>query len=449
MHRIARSALLACVILAPPPSARAQAPSPRALTLDQALAAAQQSNAALRAVRQRVEEADRRNRVVFSNFLPRVTTQAAYMGSDNTRGILVPAGSLGTVPGLGAFPPASTNIPQGGSDVAFAITTAQQPLTQYFKIREGLAVSRADERISRAELRRAEQAVSVGVLKAYAGVLIASKRREVARERITTASMRASSQTAAVQSGVATNIAAIEARLRGLQARQELLEAQHEYTDLQYALADAVGLPGSTPLAVETPAPVSEQLDSLDVYVTSALSSNPDMLEAEALVSKATHGVAAAKTSYIPDIGLFGGHFYQSSLPFFPRNTLIFGAIGSITLLDFGARSNTLAERTAQRNAADRNLERVRSKVRGDVEAAYRKLSGAYEMADVAREALALRVEALRLRVLSARAGYGIAAEQSEATADRLEADLNVLRAEMGYRIARAELDQAAGRLGR
>ena len=447
MYRNASSALLVCVVLAP--AARAQQPSPRTLTLEQALAAAPESNAGLRAVRQRVEEAERRNNVVFSNYLPRVSTQAAFLGSDNTRGILLPAGSLGNIPGLGSFPPASTNVPQGGSSIVFAMTTAQQPLTQYFKIKEGLGVTRADESISRAELRRTEQAVSVGVLKAYAGVLIASRRREVARARISTAALRTGTQTAAVQSGRATNVVALEARLRALQARQELLEAENEYTDLSYALADAVGLPGSTPLLVEAPPPASERLDSLDVYVASALSSNPDILEADALVSKTTHGVAAAKTDYIPDIGLFGSHFYQSSLPFLPRSTLFFGAVGSITLLDFGARSNTLAERNAQLNAANRNLERIKGKVRGDVEAAYRKLARAYEMADVAREALALRVEALRLRVVQTGAGYGVPAEQSEATADRLEADLNVLRAEMGYRIARAELEQAAGRLAR
>ncbi|MEO5814555.1 MAG: TolC family protein [Gemmatimonadaceae bacterium] len=447
MHRIAQSALLFCVVLAP--VARAQAPAPRTLTLEQALAAAHESNAGLRAVRQRVEEAGRRSNVAFSNYLPRVATQAAFLGSDNTRGILLPAGSLGNIPGVGSFPPSATNIPQGGSNIAFAMTTAQQPVTQYFLIKEGLGVARADERISRAELRRTEQAVSIGVLRAYAGVLIASQRSEVARARISTAALRAGTQTAAVQSGMATNVVALEARFRGLQARQELLEAENEYTDLSYALADAIGLPGNTPLAVEAPPPVADRLDSLEVYVAAGMRASPDILEAEALVSKTTHGVAAAKTSYIPEIGLFGSHFYQSSLPFLPHNTLFFGAIGSFTLFDFGARSNTLAERNAQLSAANRNLDRIKGKVRGDVEASYRKLARAFEMADVAREALALRVEALRLRTVSTGAGYGIPADQSEATADRLEADLNVLRAEMGYRIARAELEQAAGRLAR
>lgn len=447
MYRIARSAFLACVCLAP--TARAQQPAPRTLTLDQALATARESNAGLLAVRQRVEEAERRNRVVFSNYLPRVSTQAASLGSDNTRGILLPAGSLGSVPGLGPFPPTESNIPQGGSNIIFAMTTATQPITQYFKIKEGMGVSRADESISRAELRRAEQAVSIGVMKAYGGMLIATRRREVARARVSTAALRTTTQATAVSSGMATSVASTEARLRALQARQEVLEAENEYTDISYALADAMGLPGSTPLAVEPLPPAADGLDSIDVYVASALRNNPDVQEAEAMVTKATHGVGAAKTAYIPDIGLFGSHFYQSSLPFLPRSTLFFGAVGSITLLDFGARSNTLAERNAQLNAANRNLERVKGKVRGDVEAAYRKLARAYEMMDVAREALALRTEALRMRTMQTGAGLGVAAEQSEATADRLEADLNVLRAEMGYRLARAELEQAAGRLAR
>ena len=447
MHRIARSALLVCVCLAP--SARAQQPLPRTLTLDQALAAAHESNAGLLAVRSRVEEAERRNKVVFSNYLPRVSTSAASLGSDNTRGILLPAGSLGNVPGLGPFPPSESNIPQGGQNVIFAMTTATQPITQYFKIKEGLGVSRADESISRAELRRTEQAVTIGVMKAYAGLLIAQKRRDVARARVSTAALRTTTQGAAVTSGMATSVAATEARLRALQARQEVLEAENEYTDISYQLADAIGLPGSTPIVVQPLPTVAEGLDSVHVYVASALRSNPDVLEAAATVDKATHGVGAAKTAYIPDIGLFGSHFYQSSLPFLPRSTLFFGAIGSITLLDFGARSNTLAERNAQLNAANRNLERVKSKARGDVEAAYRKLARAFEMADVAREALALRTEALRMRTLQIESGLGVQAEQSEAAADRLEAELNVLRAEMGYRLARAELDLAAGRLAR
>jgi outer membrane protein TolC len=417
------------------------------LTLQQAIDEAFASNAGIRVVRQSVDQAERRSRVSFSYYLPRVSTQAAYLGTDNTRGIIVPTGSLGTIPGFGSFPPASTSIPQGGSDIAFALTTVQQPLTQFFKIREGLGVSRADVSISQATLRRTEGAVAIGVLKAYAGLLIASKEREVARAKVTTASLRSATQMTAVKSGLSTDVVAAQARLKALQARQEVLEADGQYADLSYALADAIGLPGSTQLAIAAPPDDADPLDSLDVYLDVALRSNPDVLEAAALLDKATHGVAAAKASYIPDVGLFGGHFYQSSFPFLPHNTFVFGAIGTVTLLDFGARRNTLAERNSQKTAAELNLARVKSKVRGDVEAAYRKVARAREMASIAHEAYALSGEALRLRVVQQAAGYAVPADESAATADQLDADLNVLKAEMGYRIARAELDQLAGRL--
>lgn len=445
MHRTSRLAFSVCFLCSS--AVFAQESAPRTLTLQQAINEAYESNAGVRAVRQSVEEAQRRSRVSFSYYLPRVSTQAAFLGSNNTRGILVPSGALGTIPGFGSFPPASTTIPQGGSNIVFALTTVQQPLTQFFKIREGLGVNRADESISRAALRRTEGAVAVGVIKAYAGLLIAAKHREVARAKVSTASLRSQTQMTAVQSGVSTEVVAAQARLHALQARQELLEADGEYADLSYALADAVGLPGSTPLVVEAPAADADALDSLDTYIQSGLRSNPDVLEAQAQVEKATHGVAAAKASFIPDVGLFGGNFYQSSFPFLPHNTLVFGAVGNITLLDFGARRNTLAERTAQRTAAELNLERVKSKLRGDIEAAYRKVARAREMASIAHEAYALSGEALRLRVVQQGAGLGVPADQSAATADQLDADLNVLKAEMGYRIARAELDQLAGRL--
>jgi len=214
MLRIAQSALLLSAFI--PLALRAQESAPRVLTLEQAIGMAQERNAGLLAVRQKVEEAERRNRVVFSNYLPRVATQGAFIGSDNSKGITVPAGALGTVPGVGAFPPISSNIQDLSPNMGFALTTVQQPVTQFFAIREGFGVSRADVSISRAELRRTEQAVSIGVAKAYAGMLIATKRRDVARARLATATIRTSTQAAAVQSGMATNIANTEARVRAL-----------------------------------------------------------------------------------------------------------------------------------------------------------------------------------------------------------------------------------------
>lgn len=447
MPRSILAALLCCALAAG--RARGQ-DAARTLTLEQAQALAQQSNAGLGVLRKRVEETQRRSSIAFSNFLPRVQTQGYYLSSNNTQGILLPKGSLGYFAELGGvFPRSDRTIPQGGSDLFFALTTVAQPLTHYFKIREGVGAARADEDVGRAGLRKAEQDVSLGVLQAYAGVLIAMRRRDVARERVAAAEMQVSDQTTAVQSGSANAVTAQESRVKLLQARQELLAAQGEYEDLSYALADVIGLPAGTMLTLEVPEPILAPPSPPGDYVESALRRNPDVLEARALVSKGTHGVGAAKAEYIPEIGVLGGQLYQSSVPFFPKSTLAVGAQGTWTILDFGARKNAVEERQAQLGEAERNLERVRGKVRGEVEAAYRKLARARATVELAREAVALGTEASRLRSAAATAGYAVATQARSANADRLEAEMNLLKAEMGHRIALAELEKAAGTLVR
>jgi len=420
------------------------------LTLEQAFELARDRNPGLAAVRLRVDETRQASSVVFTNYLPRVSTQANYMASNNTQGILLPAGSLGYVAELGGvFPSTDRTVPQGGTDLFMALTTVTQPLTHYFKIREGHGVMRADEQAAEAGLRKAEQDVALGVLRAYAGLLIAEQGRQAARERVAAAEERTGYVTTAVASGSAAEVAQREARVRWLQARQALLEREDEVDDLMYLLADVVGLPGGTRLAVTPPAPATSAGGPLDDYLEAAMRSNPEVMEARALVTKATHGVGAARAEYIPEIGLLGGHLFQNSFPFFPKNTFGIGISGSWTLLDFGARRRTVDERRAQLGQAEHNLEMVESRVRGEVEAAYRKLTRAQDVLELAREALSLRTEVSRLRIMEVTTGSAVAAQTREANADRLEAELDVLKADLGLRIAVAELALASGLLGR
>jgi outer membrane protein TolC len=424
--------------------------APRPLSLEEAISLAQEGNAGLRAVRSGVRASEKHRAASFGNYLPKIKTFANYLASNNTQGILLPAGSLGSFPELGgSFPPTDHTIPQGGNNLFFALTTVTQPLTHYFKISQGRGVLQADADVARAGLRRTEQAVALGVLKAYAGLLLAQRGRDVARERVAAAELRMGYQTVAVSSGAAVEAAARDAKVRWLKARNDLLEREGEIEDLSYALVDATGLPPGTQLKVSEPPAGDTTLAPLEEWINDAERYNPDRLEAEALVSKASHALGFARSAYIPEIGILGAHLFQNSIPFFPRNTFGVGIAGSLTLFDFGDRENSVSERRAQVQESRENLDMVEGRVRGQVEAAYRKLLRARDVVALAREALALRSEASRLETVQTDVGYGVPALQREATADRLEAEQDFLKAEMGERIARAELEQAAGVLGR
>lgn len=443
------SALVLALLLAAAP-ASAQQPTAteavRTLSLGQAIELARTGNAPLGAVREKVREMERTSSMVFSNFLPRVVSQASYLATDNTRGLLLPRGSLGYFPELGGrFPRTDRTVPQGGTDILMAFTTVAQPVTHFFKIREGVAAARADEDVARAGLSRAEQEVAFGVVRAFSGLLIAQLEREVARTRVDGAEQRMRYQATAVSSGSAIDVSAGESRVRWLQARQVLLEKEGAVEDVSYQLVDVLGLPAGTRLELLAPAPLQVNLRAIDRYVDEALESNPDVREARALVDKAGHGVGAARADYIPEVGILGVHLYQNSIPFLPKNTLAIGVQGRLTVLDFGARRSALSARRAQERQAERNLEIVEGRVRGEVEAAHRKALRAQEVVALATEALAVRTEGSRLRVVQSATGYGVPAIEAEAEADRLEAQMDMLRAQLGYRIAVAELEKAAG----
>jgi outer membrane protein TolC len=422
--------------------------APRTLTLDEAIAQALLDNAGLKAMRQKVTEQTNRKSWMFSNYLPRISTMGMYLGTNNENGIMLPAGSLGNFPPLGgAFPPIDGNVPDVGKSFGFLLTTVAQPVTQIFKIRQGVGVVRADESVAEAQLRRTEQDVAFGVLQAYAGVVLAEHGRRIAAEKVAATELRVGYQTAAVSAGSAADVVGREARVRWLQSKEELLEREGEFEDLSYKLADAIGLDAGTQIQLSDPTPLDAQPGALEDYVASALRDNPEVLEARALVSKASHGVGAAKADYIPEVGVLGGHAFQPSLPYLPKNMLMFGVSGKVTLFDFGARQRTLGERRAQLSQAELNLEMVTSRVRGDVEAAYRKVTRAKQLVELATEALSLRAEGARLRIVQARIGYAVPAQEHEANAEGMEAKSDLLKAQLGYRIAWAELQKASGTL--
>ena len=408
------------------------------LTLEEALALARERSPALAVVRARVSEAEERDAAAFTHYLPRVRTQANYLLNNNEQGILIPQGSLGVFPELGgAFPPSDRNIPQGGTDLFFALTTVAQPLTHFFKIREGRGVAAADED------------VALGVLRAYAGLLLAGRERELAQARALAAQERTTYREAAVEAGMALAVASREAQVQLLQARQTLLEKEGQVDDLAYALADALGLPPGSPVQVQDPGALEAGRVALEAQLAEALARSPDVLEARALVKKATHGVGAARAEYLPEVGLLGAHIYQSSVPFFPKHTLGVGVQAKWTILDFGQRGRVVDERRALLAQAEHNVRMVEGRVRGEVEAAHRKLERAAAMVELAREASALRAEGSRLEVLQVSSGYAVPADGLDAAADRLEGELDLLKAELGYRVALAELERATGTLGR
>ncbi|MCU1235095.1 MAG: acriflavin resistance protein, partial [Candidatus Solibacter sp.] len=129
---------------------------PRKLTLDEAVSLATQHNSMVKIAGDKVKAMDARVKESRAGFFPALTNDSTSVHIANQQSITIPEGSLGVYPQIGPLPSAGVSLAQGKPDFLLSTTTLSQPITQYFKTRAGVDVTRSDEAGSRADMRRTE-----------------------------------------------------------------------------------------------------------------------------------------------------------------------------------------------------------------------------------------------------------------------------------------------------
>ncbi|HVE78669.1 MAG TPA: efflux RND transporter permease subunit, partial [Gemmatimonadaceae bacterium] len=419
------------------------------LTLEEAVGIALRNNGTVRVARGRLEEATRHGQSAARSMLPTLSADFQISQSTGRQSILFPAGSLGDYAGTGPLPSEDVTIEQGGERMSYGTMSIAQPITSLLKLRAARDIARADRGVAGAEARKAELDVTLGVEQLYYGLLVAQQRRRAAALRVAAAEEGLSNRVRSVASGTQLRVAELEGRTAALDARQNLLAAEDEIADLSAKLSEMLGAPVAAGVELVVP-PRAESPDSvaLATLLEAAMSSNPDVEVAGQQLRKADRGLAAARASYIPDVSLFGQEVYQTAVALLPKTNFVYGLKAQWTVFDFGKREADVGERAAARRTAEANLTRIKRQIATEVEQAQRKVQRAARNAALAGEVLALRREALRIKADQVVSGLVVASEQRDAEANVAAAEADWLAAEVGERIARAELRRAVGRAG-
>lgn len=416
------------------------------LSLPEAVDLALKQNSVLKISRGKVTEARQKLVSARADYFPHLSNSTRYSVLSDRGLVTVPAGGLGTIPGVGPFPSQSVTFDQGSNTLLISDTTLSQPLTQLFKINEANSIAKSDRSIAEAEVKKAEDEVILTVHQLYYGLLIAHKQEEAVKAALVAAqeSLRESEQ--GVLAGNQLEVAVTGSRANLLQNRQSLLAIENQIADLTSELADLLGLAPDLQLNLcEVDLTRSTTL-TRDQYLTDALSRNPNLQEAKETVEKSRYAVGAARDEYIPDITLFARHTYQDGVPFMTHNIGTFGVQLVWNMFDWGKRGGVVGQRLAQLTQAEENRKRVEKRIAVDIDKAYRKLARTKMMIDVAREALALRLETERLSANQFKAGTTTGAKFAESSTAVKKAELDELQSLLSYQLAQAELDQIVGR---
>ena len=421
----------------------------RPLSLQEAVSLALDHNTALKIARAKVRESDLEVTGTRSDYFPHLSDDATLSVLTDNQIVSIPAGSLGTVPGLGGFPLTTTEISQGSSTTFLNTLTLKQPLTQLLKVRDAEHAAIANRGIYEAELHKSEAEVAFFAKKLYFGLLLAHREKEAALATVS----EANENLREVRDGEATEallpMAVTGARVKLLQAEHFLLATEARILDVSAELSDLLGHPQGTEYAptfsrcgVTEPHPQGK-------YLEKAFSSSPLIRAANETVRKAKSGVSAATHDYIPDIGLFGSYIHQEGISFVAEDIGIVGLQMTWNIFDWGKKRAALGKRQMQLTQAEENAKRVKQQVEVAVGKAYRKLAQSKKMLDVAREVLALQTERLRVGGNQLAVGAITAAAHKELTAAVEKAGYDELKAFVAYRLSVAELERAVGDVAR
>jgi outer membrane protein TolC len=418
----------------------------RQLTLSEAVQLALRQNRALKIARLKIVENEQKKAGAKSSYFPELKNESSFLHTTALENIEIPAGAFGLIPNVGFVPNRDILIDQGNQTFVTSGTSLVQPLTPLIRVKQANRIAASEIVASRDELKQAENEVAVRVHEIYYSILVTRLQKQAAEEESEYAATHLQESEEDVRNGSALRIATIEGRAGLLESQQSVLTATLRLSDLTSELNEALGLPLDTRLELAAVEPSSPALPLREDYLRSAWAGNPQILSAMEVVKQAQAAVTSAKSTYIPDVSVFARQSYQNGVPFLVHNFGTFGINLSYDVFDFGKRRAEVREREAKLAQAQENLERLKEGVSVQIERSYNKVEQAKNMLQVANEVVKLRTEGVRLAENQLAQGAVLISARRQASAASYKARADLLQAQLAHLLARAELEQTAGR---
>lgn len=423
--------------------------SPRQITLEEAVQLALKHNHLVRLAELQVEQKQDVKAAARSEYLPTIRNVSEAVRLTDTQFIGIPAGSLGSVGGS-PIPASPVIINQGARTYVTSGTTLTQPLTQLLtRVKPANAAAEADLNASRADAQETQNEIALKVHEIYYQILITTAHHSATQAKLAADQDLENERIQQVKYGSALDEQLIESRAEVLEAKQDLLTTELQISDFTIQLNEAMGLPVTTQLALDTNVPPVKDICQGEECVKIALASHPEVAAARAEVEKASAGVQLARSDYYPDISVFARYSYQNNVPFLARNFGTFGVQLTYDLFDGGKRHADLQESDSKLAEAKENLARVTDNVDVAVETALNRLDRTKQMVSVSEQVVALRTESRSVSAQQLVKGEALQSQTDTAVAQELDAKALLLQSQLDYIRAHDQLLQAMGLLPR
>jgi outer membrane protein len=398
MRRFRLVLLRASIWLAPLFFSHAQTSTDDAavLHLEDALALADAANRQEASTRIGVAKAEATVGETKTSYFPQLKFDALTGIAIEPLSLTIPAGSLGTYTGIGPLPKMDSNIssPQQFSGLLFG--TAQQPLTQLYKVHLAVGEAQLGVPLAKEQLRQARQQLADQVRQSYyaisqaQGQLHAIETQVAYLKELSLEAQNNLNQQTILQSDALT----VTANLKNAQYQQVAAEDSLalKKENFNYLLARPI----QTPFSVDdVPQPRLQELD-LEQATKQALAQRPELRLARLQEQQAEFEVRREHADYIPDISVGITSLSFLNVSFFPANVTNLGFMLQWQPWDWGQKKQKLASLKGSSEQATLKTADIEQQIRLDVDQAFRALRRSRMQVDAQASALDAEKERFR-----------------------------------------------------
>jgi outer membrane protein TolC len=297
--------------------------------------------------------------------------------------------------------------------------------------------------------RRTEMEVIAAVVRTYHGAVLAGQALEVANEAVRSGEADLARAQAIRAAGMSTDADVLSIRVHLAGMREQQIRRRSELDVARAALNEALGLPLGTPHTLTTTlTPAHVENLPLEGYEKESLAERPEARQARLASSLAETQSASARAALRPQVTLHAG-FEADRQRFLTRGGANWIASATLRWNIFNGFADKARIEGAgyALNRARAQQKQTDSLVRLQVHRAYADFQAAQERIEVARAAVSMAEESLRITKNRFENGLSNVTDLLRTETALLEVRNRLLAAIYDQRLAAAGLDLAAGTL--
>jgi outer membrane protein TolC len=367
------------------------------LTLDQAIAEAQQNNRLIKISNQSVLYANDEILAARTQRYPHFNVQLIASGLLTAVDINVPKEAFGKVNGQ-PVPAQNTVIGTDPKFSALSLVQVYQPLTQLYSAHLNIELLKVGKNLSQEQLRQQRQQITNSVKEGYYALLQTQSALDAAQDNVKALQEvdRTTEQYVKEKSALAYQGAGVKVQLA--QAELQVVTLQDTLETQKENLNNLMGRDIRTDFHLSgTPDALSQEQD-LELARQDALANRTEIRQSQFKIDQAVFAKRLQKAQYIPEVGIQYLFFSPFSIEGFPQQVNTLGISLKWDLYDWGNKRHLMDEKERNVEQGRLNLTETRNQVLIDLDNRFRKLREARAGLKVAQ--LGQEAEKLKLQVV-------------------------------------------------